>query len=255
MRNIKLTLEYDGTDFNGWQMQDRSKRTVQGEIEKALSQILKKKTTVTGSGRTDSGVHAKAQTANFKTTSKMTPVQILKALNALLPEDVSVIAAQEVPLNFHARYSVKSKIYRYTILNRPTRSPLLRRESFFYPHPLNLSRMKKEAKFLVGRKDFKSFQASDSAIDEEGRRGKNTVRTIRRLEIRKNGDFISIDIEANGFLYKMVRNIVGTLLEIGLGKRPMGSIQKILKAKNRKAAGQTAPAKGLYLMEVHYVKA
>lgn len=252
MRNIKLTLEYDGTDFNGWQRQDRSKRTVQGEIEKALSQILKKKISITASGRTDSGVHAKGQTANFKTTSTMTPVQILKALNALLPEDLAVIAAEEVPLNFHARYSVKSKIYRYTILNRPSRSPLQCRESFFYPRPLNLFQMRKEAKFLLGRKNFKSFRASDPAAEENGSKGKNTVRTIHRLEIRKNGDFILIEIEANGFLYKMVRNIVGTLLEIGSGQRPAGSIQKILKAKNRKVAGPTAPAQGLCLLEVHY---
>lgn len=251
-RNIKLTLEYDGTDFNGWQMQDKSKRTVQGEIEKALSKILKKKTAVTGSGRTDSGVHAKAQTANFKTTSKMTPFQVIKALNALLPKDVSVVAVQEVPLNFHARYSVKSKIYRYTILNRESRSPLTGRFSLFYPRSLNLFRMRKEARILIGRKDFRSFQAVDSALDKKDLKNKNTIRAIRRMDIRKNRGFILIDIEANGFLYKMVRNIVGSLLEIGSGKRPLGSMKDILNKKSRLGAGQTAPAKGLCLLEVKY---
>jgi len=246
-RNIKLTLEYDGTHFNGWQVQDKSKRTVQGEIEKVLSKIFKKKCRIMGSGRTDSSVHAKAQVVNFKTTSTMTPVQILKALNAWLPEDVSITHAQEVPLNFHAQYSVKSKIYRYSILNRPSRSALERHVSFFYPHHLNLTLVRREAKNLLGKKDFKSFQAADFS-----RAKRNTIRTIKKIQIRKSADFIYIDIEADGFLYKMVRNIVGTLLEISSGKRSLGSIQKILKAKNRKAAGQTAPAKGLCLLEVKY---
>ncbi len=247
-RNIKLTLEYDGTHFNGWQVQDKSKRTVQVEIEKVLSKIFKKKYRITGSGRTDSGVHAKAQVANFKTTSTMTPLQILKALNAWLPEDISVTHAEIVPLSFHAQYSVKSKTYRYLILNRPSRSALERHFSFFYSHHLNLTLVRREAKSLLGKKDFKSFQAADISRSE-----KKTIRTIKKIQIKKSADFIYIDIEADGFLYKMVRNIVGTLLEIGSGKRPKASIQKILKAKNRKAAGPTAPAQGLCLMEVHYV--
>ena len=246
-RNIKLTLEYDGTHFNGWQVQDKAKRTVQGEIEKVLSKIFKKKCRIIGSGRTDSGVHAKAQAANLKTTSTMTPVQILKALNARLPEDISITHAEGVPLNFHAQYSVKSKTYRYSILNRPSRSALERHFSFFYSQHLNLSLMRREAKSLLGKKDFKSFQATDFSRAE-----RNTIRTIKKIRIKKNAYFIFIDIEADGFLYKMVRNIVGTLLEIGSGKQPKASIQNILKAQNRKAAGQTAPAKGLCLMEVHY---
>ena len=250
-RNIKLTLEYDGTQFNGWQVQDKSKRTVQGEIEKALSQILKKKTAVTGSGRTDSGVHAKAQTANFKTASRMTPSQILKALNALLSEDIAVIDAQEVPQNFHSQYSVKSKTYRYTILHRPTRSPLCRRYSFFYPYALNLSMMRREARFLVGRKDFSSMQAADPSFIRTGSAPKSSVRTIKRIDIARKGEFITIDIAADGFLYKMVRNIVGTLIEIGSGKRQV-SIKDILQKKNRQSAGATAPAQGLCLLEVQY---
>ncbi len=247
IRNIKLTLEYDGTNFNGWQIQDPKKRTVQGEIEKVLSQIFKKKCRLIGSGRTDSGVHAKAQVANFKTNSTMTPGQILKALNAWLPEDIAITNAEEVSLNFHAQYSAKSKTYRYSILNRATRFALDRHFSFFYSYPLNLNLMHREIKTLLGKKDFKSFQAMDIARLE-----KNTTRTIKKIQIKKSVDFIYIDIEADGFLYKMIRNIVGTLLEIGSGRRPPGSMKKILEKKNRQLAGQTAPALGLCLLEVKY---
>ena len=251
VRNIKLTLEYDGTRFNGWQVQDKSKRTVQGELNTALSRIFQEKCSVIGSGRTDSGVHAKGQVANFKTTSSMTPIQILKALNTSLPEDVSASKVEEVSQKFHAQYSAKSKTYRYTILNSQNRSALSRDFSFFYPYPLNLTRIRRELKNLLGKKDFKSFQAHDSAISEESLKNKSTIRTIKRLEIQKNGNFIFIEIEADGFLYKMVRNIVGTLLEIGSGKRSE-SLKKILNAKDRRCAGQTAPAKGLCLREVRY---
>ena len=246
-RNIKLTLEYDGTHFNGWQIQDPKQRTVQGEIEKVLFRIFKKKCKLIGSGRTDSGVHAQGQVANFKIKSAMTPLKILKAANAWLPPDISVTLVEEAPLKFHAQYSAKGKTYRYSILNRPSRSALARQFSFFYPHPLNLSLIRREAKNLLGKKDFKSFQAADLARSE-----RNTIRTIKNLQIKKHKDFIHIDIEADGFLYKMVRNIVGTLLEVACARRPEGSVKKILHKKNRQQAGQTAPALGLCLLEVKY---
>ena len=249
MRNIKITIEYDGTDFHGWQIQDKGKRTVQGEIEKALFRIFKRRTKVIGSGRTDSGVHAQGQVANFRIESSMIPLQMLKALNALLPEDIAIKKAEEVVEKFHAQYSVKSKIYRYTISNHLTRSPLCRNYCFHYTYPLNLSLMRKEAKLLVGRKDFKSFQVTGSP-QEPG--PKNTIRTIKKIEIKKRNDVITIAIEADGFLYKMVRSIVGTLLAVASGRLPAGSMKKILKAKNRMLAGQTAPAKGLCLVEVKY---
>ncbi len=251
MPTIKLTLEYDGTRFNGWQIQSGKRRTVQGEIEKALSRIFQQETRVIGSGRTDSGVHARAQIAHLKTRSRMTPHQILKALNSLLPQDIAVLRAKEVLSDFHAQYSAKSKIYRYTILNAGTRSPLARQFSTFYPYPLNLRLMRREARDLLGKKDFRSFQATDPAVQSDTPE-KTSIRTIKKLEIKKTGSFIAIDIEADGFLYKMVRNIVGTLLKIGSGKLPEGSMKRILQKKNRRAAGFTAPARGLCLWEVKY---
>jgi len=248
-RNIKLTIEYDGTAFNGWQVQPNNQRTVQGIIEKAVQKIFNKKIRVIGSGRTDSGVHALGQVANFKVKSDLPLIKIRGALNANLPVDVVILKVEEVPLDFHARYSVKAKTYRYTVLYRKTRCARQRHFCLLYPYPLNLSHMRQEAKILVGRHDFKSFQAVDAA---KPKRGENTVRTIKRLEIKKKGDYIYIDIEANGFLYKMVRNIVGTLLEIGTRKLPKGSMKNILSKKDRTAAGPTAKSHGLALVEVKY---
>lgn len=251
MRNIKLTLEYDGTHFNGWQIQPSHKRTIQGEIEKALKAIFKKKIRLTGSGRTDSGVHALGQVANFKTTSSLSTAEILKALNANLPEDIVVLKAEEVTLKFHAQYSVKRKTYRYSILNRPTRSAVQRHFCLHVPHKLNLTAMRSEGRSLAGRQDFRSFMAMNPA-ERHTIKGKDTVRTISKLNIQKKGAYLYIELEANGFLYKMVRNIVGTLLAVGSGKLPKGSVRKILKEKNRMCAPATAPAKGLCLLKVNY---
>lgn len=261
-RNIKLTIEYDGTHFNGWQTQTarekqsqknahKKQRTIQEEIEEALKKIFKQHLKLIGSGRTDSGVHAIEQIANFKTRSLMPVKEMRSALNANLPDDIAIIETKEVAPDFHAQYSVKSKTYRYTILNRNVRCAQQRNFCLFYPYKLNIRAMREEAKFLVGRKNFKSFTASDPAKRKSGKK-ENTIRTIRRLTISKRGDFITVDVEADGFLYKMVRNIVGTLLEIGNGKLAKGSMQKILSEKDRKAAGNTAKPKGLALLKVRY---
>ena len=262
MRNIKLTIEYDGTSFNGWQTQSARRdlkrrsgqgrqRTVQAQIEKALREIFKKNIKLTGSGRTDSGVHALGQVANFKTCSALTAEKICAALNAHLPEDIAIIKAEEAAPNFHAQYSVKSKTYRYTLLNRCARTALERNFSVHYPRKLNVRSMRAEAKTLIGRHDFRSFTATDLAKRKKKIKI-GTVRTIKRLNITKRGDYLFIDIEANGFLYKMVRNIVGTLLEVGSGKRDKGSFRRIMAQKDRRFAGVTAKAKGLALMEVKY---
>ncbi len=257
MRNIKLTIEYDGTHFSGWQVQDQRKRTVQGEIEKALKTIFKKKIRLIGSGRTDSGVHALGQVAHFKTTSPtcarqgMPTAEMLNALNANLPEDIAVLESSEVPDDFHAQYSAKRKTYRYCILNRQSRSAVKRHSCLHFPHTLNLKAMQEESKSLVGRKDFRSFMAANPA-ERNTIKDKNTVRTIHAIKILKHDDYIYIRIEANGFLYKMVRNIVGTLLAVGTGKLPKGSIRKILKEKNRSSAPATAASKGLCLLDVSY---
>ena len=257
MRNIKLTIEYDGTDFNGWQTQtardarapSRSQRTIQNEIEKVLKKIFKQNLKLTGSGRTDSGVHALGQVANFKTRSVMPVEKMQNALNANLPEDIAVIKIEEVSPDFHAQYSVKSKTYRYTILNRTARCAQQRNFCLLYPYKLNIRAMREDAQSFIGRHDFKSFTASDPAKRKKGVE-ENTVRTVKRLTITKKGDFLTLDIEANGFLYKMVRNIAGTLLEIGNGKLARGSIKQIFAKKDRSAAGATAKPQGLTLLEV-----
>ncbi len=251
MRNLKLTLEYDGTHFHGWQIQNKENRTVQEELEKVLHRIFKKKIRVMGSGRTDSGVHALGQVAHFKIDTTKDLQEILFALNANLPEDVSIIEVEEVPEKFHAQFNAKSKTYRYTILRRKIRNPLHRNFSYFYPYPLNLRAIRTEAKELLGKKDFKAFTTSESARLKEGK-SMGTIRTIKKIDIKKSGDFLYIDIEADGFLYKMVRNIVGTLLMIGTKKLPKGSLKEIVLRKDRKLGGRTAPAKGLCLLEVKY---
>lgn len=258
-RNIKLTIEYDGTNFCGWQRQSArngsqnksSHRTVQEEIEKVLKTIFQQNLKCTGSGRTDSGVHALGQVAHFKMNSTMSVDKMQNALNANLPDDIAIIKVEEASLSFHAQYSVKTKTYRYTILNTTARCAQQRNFCLYYPYKLNTRKMREEAKSFIGRKNFKSFTASDPA-KRKARRKENTVRTIKQLTITKKGDNLIFEIEANGFLYKMVRNIVGTLLEVGRGKLARGSIKQILSQKNRGAAGNTAKAKGLALLKVRY---
>ncbi|MFH1269474.1 MAG: tRNA pseudouridine(38-40) synthase TruA [Candidatus Omnitrophota bacterium] len=245
MRNIKLTIEYDGSRYAGWQVQGKKSRTIQEALEKALARILHKRLRVIGSGRTDAGVHAKGQVANFKTDSGMALGRLRGALNAVLPDDISIIRIDEAALDFHSRFSARSKVYRYTILNRPSRPAISRDAAYFFPCPLDLRLMREEAKLLLGRHDFKSFQAAD-------KRERGSVRAIKKLVISRDRDFIHIDIEADGFLYNMVRNIAGTLIEIGRGKLPRGSMKKILLLKNRRFAGPTLPAKGLCLLEVKH---
>lgn len=250
MRNFKLTIEYDGTDFQGWQVQSGKNRTVQGEIEKVLKILFKKKTRLMGSGRTDSGVHAQGQVAHFKAVTRMPTEEMVRAFNANLPDDIAVLSCEEVPLSFHAQHSVRRKTYRYTIVNRLVRPVLKRRDAVHVAHPLNLSRMRKEAKALIGKHNFRAFMASGSSLQLAP--AKETVRTIHRIDIRKQGEDMTLEIEADGFLYKMVRNIVGTLLAVGSGKLPPGSTALILKGKDRTRAPATAAAKGLCLVQVVY---
>jgi tRNA pseudouridine38-40 synthase len=247
MRNFKVTFEYDGAEFCGWQTQGQGERTVQGALEAVLLKVFKGPIKVTASGRTDSGVHAQGQVISFKADTRMKPLEIQRAMNSLLPKDIAVHEVRQVKDGFHAQYSVKNKTYRYTVLNRKYRSVFLRDRVYYYPFPLNVSNMRKAAKHLTGRHDFKSFQAYDPLRAE-----RQTMRTIKKMVIKKEGDLIHIDVTADGFLYKMVRNIVGTLLAIGSGQLLVNEMPKILKAKNRKAARDTAPAEGLCLMVVKY---
>lgn len=250
-RNIKLTIEYNGTRFCGWQVQPLSQRTVQGEIKKALRIIFKKDILIVGSGRTDTGVHAIGQVASFKIDAPMPTNQIVRALNGNLDDDITILSAEEVPASFHAQFSAKRKTYQYTILNRSTRPAINKDFVLHVSHKINVSVMRNEAKDLVGRHNFLSFTATDPAKRNKPT-PQNTIRTIHNLTIRKKKDIITIEVTANGFLYKMVRNITGTLLAIGTGLLPAGSMKKILKAKSRHAAHSTAPAKGLALINVEY---
>ncbi len=245
MRNIRLTIEYDGTNYNGWQRQANTKRTIQEVIEKALTQVLQKKVRLIASGRTDAGVHALAQEVNFKASTQVTLSKLRHALNSLLPKDITITKIVEGDKDFHARFNTKSKTYRYTILNQKCPSALNRHYAHFLPYKLNTKLMTQGAKFLLGAHDFRCFQASDKKL-------KNSVRTVKKIMISKHGNFIHIDIEADGFLYKMVRNITGTLIDIGRGKIAPSFIKEILALGNRQIAGPTAPACGLCLIKVKY---
>ncbi len=246
MRNIKLTIEYDGTDYCGWQTQNATRtKTIQQVIEAALVKVFQKKIRLIGSGRTDSGVHAYNQTANFKTDSRLSLAKVRSALNSYLPKDIVIKGVREVDGDFHARFRVKSKIYRYSILNAPVPSPFNRRYSLFVPCPLDLEKMKKAATYLKGRHNVKSFHRARG-------KQKNFVRTIKKLEITRRNESIFFEIEAEGFLYHMVRIIVGTLLEVGRGRFRPGYVKEILRQKNRNLAGPTLPGRGLCLMEVKY---
>ena len=216
IRNFKLTLEYDGTGFSGWQTQFEGLRTVQNHLEEKLARIFKTKIHCQASGRTDSGVHALGQVVHFKVDTAIKASLIQKALNSFLDRDVSVVKIQEVPLDFHAQKDVKSKTYRYTLLNRPYPSALWRDRAYFYPSQLNISAMRNKAKTLKGTHDFKPYQSASKRS-----RIKNTVRTIKKLSVARQGDLIHILISADGFLYKMVRNIVGALIMAGGGRSPL----------------------------------
>ena len=253
MRNIRLVVEYDGTKFAGWQIQGknqdtktpRHKDTIQETIEEALRKILQEKVKVIASGRTDAGVHALGQIANFKTHSKIPCLNLQKALNTYLPDDIVIKSAEDAGPDFHSRFNAKSKVYSYSILNRTYPSALLKNRVYFFSYSLNVKLMQEASRALLGRHNFKAFQASGSIV-------KDSIRTIKRIRVTKKNDIINFEIEADGFLYNMVRNIVGTLVEIGRGKFPAGSLKKIMLSKNRRLAGPTVPACGLYLLKVKY---
>ena len=251
LSNFKLEIEYDGARYYGWQVQNTKKarypvnKTIQYALEKVLKRILQEDIKLIVAGRTDSGVHALAQVANFKSATKMEPQRLRWAINCLLPEDIKVTGIKKVAADFNSRFSAKSKIYRYTILNRKYSSPLLASRVYFFHHPLDTGLMRKEAKALLGKHSFKAFQASESRL-------RNPVRTVKNIRVIKEKDLIHIEIEADSFLYNMVRNIAGTLLEIGRGHFQKGSMQRILESKDRRLAGPTLPAKGLCLVKIKY---
>lgn len=244
MKNIKLTIEYEGTNYSGWQRQNNV-RTVQGEIEKAIEKTIKEKVKLIGSGRTDKKVHALGQVANFKTHSKMPGERYKHALKEYLPDDISIVDSKEVNLDFHSRFHASRKIYKYIVYNGKLPSALYKRFSGFCHYDLDISAMEEASKYFIGTHDFASFKSTESVVH-------TTVRTIYNIEIIKNKDIIEITIEGKSFLHNMVRIIVGTLLYVGRGKILKEEIPIIMSARNREKAGPTAPPEGLYLKEVLY---
>ncbi|MBI3407643.1 MAG: tRNA pseudouridine(38-40) synthase TruA [Planctomycetes bacterium] len=245
MRNLKLTISYDGADFNGWQTQPGF-RTVQETLETAIAQIAgKERIRVNAAGRTDAGVHASGQVANYFTTSHLDAATMLRAINAHLPADVAIRAVEEVPQSFDANHDAVRKLYRYVIHDGPVPSPFLRRYCCQSRHPLDAAVMARAAVPLRGRHDFHSFET-----DWPNRM--SSVRTITHLAVNRAGDYIWIDVEADGFLYNMVRAIAGTLMNVGRGYWPECKVAEILASTDRKQAGPTAPAQGLFLMRVDY---
>ncbi|MBU4317825.1 MAG: tRNA pseudouridine(38-40) synthase TruA [Proteobacteria bacterium] len=243
-RNFKLTIEYDGTDYHGWQRQAFD-NTLQAEIEKALAIINRGPTLLLGAGRTDAGVHAFGQVAHFHCDTRLSPLDFQNALNGLLPKDIVIKECSEACEGFHSRFDAKGKIYQYRIYNTPIPSALFRQYSWHIRKKLDTGAMEKAAEHLLGIHDFAAFQGQGSEV-------KNTVRHILRAEFTFKKDLVFFEIQGNGFLRYMVRNIVGTLVEIGLGKKNPGDFHEILKSKDRTRAGATAPALGLFLMKVLY---
>jgi len=245
VRNIKLLIEYDGTNYQGWQVQPKGP-TIQGILEEKIGLLTGQPVQLFGSGRTDSGVHALGQVAHFKTQSQMDIHTIQRALNSLLPHDIVIQKAEEVDEGFHARKYSKSKIYEYRILNRNLRSAFHRGYVWHIPQKLNLTEMKKATQSLIGEHDFSAFRTVGSPT-------RTTVRRVIRAEWKRGRDgLIRFEIEANGFLKQMVRSIIGTLVEIGKGRMEAAEIREILNSRDRKEAGPTAPAQGLFLKEVKY---
>lgn len=242
--NVKILLEYEGTAYSGWQRQ-KNAISIQEVLENAIKSITGEAVNVIGSGRTDAGVHALGQVANFKTQTKIPIEKLPYAINSKLPEDIVVKHAEIVPEDFHARFWAKAKIYTYTIYNDKFPSPLLRKYSYFFPKPLDVKAMEKAAQMLIGIHDFKAFMASGSQV-------KSTVRHIHRLEVLRSGDVVKLVFEANGFLYNMVRIIAGTLLDVGTGKKDAAETLSIIKSKDRTQAGKTLAPQGLCLVKVIY---
>jgi tRNA pseudouridine38-40 synthase len=245
VRNIKLIIEYEGTAFHGWQIQPGLK-TIQGVMQERITQITQGAVNLIGAGRTDAGVHALGQVANFQTESTIDLNALQRGLNSLLAPDIVIKDIEEVAEDFHARFSACSKRYEYHILNRSYPSALLRAYVWFIPHHLDLAAMERCGKLLIGSHDFSSFRAS-------GDESRHSIREIIRFEIeRREGDLIAIVIEANAFLREMVRSIVGTLVDVGRGKTSLEEFKEIFAAEDRRKAGMTAPAQGLFLKEVKY---
>jgi tRNA pseudouridine38-40 synthase len=242
--NIKVVLEYDGSLFAGWQQQAKG-RTVEAELKRALREIIGMETTVYAAGRTDSGAHAEGQVANFHTDGRISPRRLVAALNARLPDDVAVLSAEAVDDEFHARFSARWRRYRYRYLDRPARPALQMGRCWHVRGPLDVAAMSRAAKALIGKHDWTSYCSASEP--ERGR-----VREMRSASVTRRGDFVELEVVAEGFLRGLVRSIAGALAEVGRGERPPEWVGQVLQARDRRQAPRTAPAGGLTLMEVIY---
>ena len=245
MKRVELIVAYDGTNYRGWQIQ-KNGDTIESMLNQALSDLTGEEIRVCGASRTDSGVHAMGNVAVFDTEARMAADKFSYALNQRLPEDIRIQRSREVSPDFHPRYQETVKTYEYRILNREFPLPAYRLNTYFTYYTLDVDRMCQAAAFLTGEHDFKSFCAAGAQV-------KTTIRTIYDLQIRKDEDLLTIRITGNGFLYNMVRIIAGTLMKVGTGEWEPEYIEEILKAKDRRKAGPTAPAKGLTLLEIRFL--
>lgn len=245
MRNIRIKVAYEGTRYQGWQKQESSENTIQGKLERLISRMCKEEIAIQGSGRTDAGVHALGQVVNFHTGSDMSTEEMLQFMNQYLPEDIAVVEIAEAAERFHSRLNARGKRYSYRVWNSAIPNVFYRRYAHTIAETLDVEAMRTAAAVFLGEHDFKSFTST-----KKGK--KSTVRRIDCIEIKKEGDLITFTFEGNGFLYHMVRILVGTLLEVGLGKREAASIPELIEARNRELAGALVPGKGLVLEEVFY---
>lgn len=244
MKRFKMIVAYDGTNYNGFARQPNGV-TIQETLEEAISKIVQHEVRTLGAGRTDQGVHAKGQCVTFDSETKVPAEKLAKAINSQLPLDISVKSVEEASMNFQPRFGAKRKTYRYQILNAQVRDPFLYKYSLQYPYKLDIELMQEAANEMVGKHDFACFCSAGSSV-------KDTVREIYSIDIRKHEDLVTVDICGNGFLYNMVRIIIGTLLRVNEGKLSTGDIKKIINGRDRQKAGPTVPPQGLTMLEIIY---
>lgn len=245
MRNIRILLQYEGTRYQGWQRQQSTENTIQGKLEQLLARMCGEPIEVQGSGRTDAGVHAKGQVANFHTHSRMSVEEMLEYINRYLPEDVAVIDISEAAPRFHSRLNACGKHYEYRIINSAVPDVFQRRYALEVPEALDVQAMERAAEYLLGEHDFKSFTSAK-------RSRKSTIRRIDEIKITKEGHLLRFSFKGSGFLHHMIRIVMGTLLEVGMGKRRPENVAEVLEAHDRELAGPLMPAKGLTLVEVFF---